>query len=264
LSDNNIYEQIDEAVGAGTGHLNHCSVVADQPVAALVSFAMVIASLLAGCTSTLAGQPYRPANVVERALPTAAELGKALGFRVETSTAPQLGGLDVLRDDKDALSPRDCAGITHAGYRQSYQGAPVRDTGRRLWMSTRTSDEHASAAVSIVELDSANSAQSWYTKSIAQWHKCHGITVAERTNSKFSFIQKIGQVTDSGGTLTAQIAVTTSDTMISPGVNWRALTTTSRYLVDVEVFRIGNYSRSADPDPSALAHLVVDKIAGMR
>lgn len=241
-----------------------CGVVADQPVAALLSFAMAIASLLAGCTSTLAGQPYRPANVVERALPTAAELGEALGFQVETSTDPELGGLDVLRDDKDAQSPRDCAGLTHAGYRQSYQGAPVRDTGRRLWESTRASDEHVSAAVSVVELDSVNSAQSWYTKSVGQWHKCHGVTVTERASSKLSFIQKIGQVTDSDGTLSAQIAVTTSDTMISPGVNWRALTTTSRYLVDVEVFRLGNYSRSSDPDPSALAHLVVVKIADMR
>jgi hypothetical protein len=241
-----------------------CGVVADQPVAALLSFAMVIASLLAGCTDTLAGQPYRPANVVERALPTAAEVGKALRFRVETSTEPQLGGLDVLRDDKDALSPRDCAGITHAGYRQSYQGAPVRDTGRRLWVSTRVSDEHVSAAVSIVELDSVSSARSWYTKNVALWHKCRGITVTERATSKLSFIQKINQVTDSDGTLRAQIAVTTSDTMISPGVNWRALTTTSRYLVDVEVFRIGSNSRSADPDPGALAHLVVGKIADMR
>ncbi len=228
---------------------------------ALLSSAMLIAGLLAGCTSTLAGQPYRPANVVERALPTAAELGKALGFRVETSTEPLLGGLDVLRDDKDALAPRDCAGITHAGYRQSYQDAPVRDTARRLWESRR---EQVSAAVSVVELDSVNSAQSWYTKSVAQWHKCRGITVTERASSTLSFIQTISRVTDSDGTLTAQIAVTTNDTMISPGVNWRALTTTSRYLVDVEVFRIGNYSRSPDPDPAALAHLVVGKIADMR
>jgi hypothetical protein len=241
----------------------HCGVVAGQPVAVLLSSALV-ASLLAGCTSTLPGQPYRPANVVERALPTAAEIGKALRFRVETSTDPQLGGLDVLRDDKDALSPRDCAGITHAGYRQSYQDAPVRDTGRRLWVSTHASDEHVSAAVSVVELDSVNSARSWYTKSVAQWHKCRGVTVTERASSKLSFIQKISQVTDSDGTLTAQIAVTTSDTMISPGVNWRALTATSRYLIDVEVFRIGNYSHSADPDPGALAHLVVGKIADMR
>jgi hypothetical protein len=238
--------------------------VADQTVnRALLSSAMVIASLLAGCTSTLAGQPYRPANVVERALPTAAELGEALGFRVETSTGPQLGGLDVLRDDKDALSPRDCAGITHAGYRQSYQDAPVRDTARRLWESTRAGDEQVSAAVSVVELDSVKSAQSWYTESVVQWRKCREITVTERATSTLSFIQTISQVTDSDGTLTARIAVTTSDGMISPGVNWRALTTTSRYLVDVEVFRIGN-SRSPDPDTSALVHLVVGKIADMR
>lgn len=231
---------------------------------ALLSAGVVVTmGLLTGCTTTVAGQPARPVNVVERALPTAAEIGHILGFPVEGDTAPQLGGLDTLRDGKDNVSPRECIGITHAGYRQSYEGAPVRDTGRRLWITRYSRDENVSAAVSIIELDSAHSAQSWYSKSTAQWHQCQGVTVTERIH-KLSFFQTISRVTDSNATLVAQIALTTNDSMISPGVNWRALTATSRYLVDVEVFRIGNSSRSADADPGAIARFVVDKIAGLR
>jgi hypothetical protein len=228
-----------------------------------LSAAAATLTLLTSCTSTVTGQAARPVNVVERALPTAAELKQVLGVAMGAGTPPQLGGLDTLRDDKDAVSPRDCAGITHTGYRQSYEGASVRDTARKLWTTPYSTDDHISAAISIIELDSAHDAQSWYAKSEKQWHKCQGVTVTERLQ-KLSFIQTISRVTESNETLTVQIAITMNDKMMSPGVNWRALTATSRYLVDVEVCRIGDDAGSPDPDPSAVARLVAGNIANMR
>lgn len=229
----------------------------------LLFAAIAIAGLLGGCTNSVAGRPARPVNVVERALPTAGEIARILSSPVEADTAPQVGGLETLRDAKDTVSPHQCIGITHAGYRQSYEGGSVRDTGRRLWVTPYRSSAHLSAAVAIVELDSTRNARSWYANSVKQWHKCQGMTVTERI-TRLSFIQTIDQVTDSNSTLAAKIGLSTDDRLISPGMNWRALTATSRYLVDVEVFRIGEATDSADPDPTAIARFVVDKIAGMR
>lgn len=229
----------------------------------LLFAAIALVGLLGGCTNSVAGRPARPVDVVERALPTAGEIARILGSPVEADTAPQVGGLDSLRDAKDTVTPHECIGVTHAGYRQSYEGATVHDTGRRLWVTPYRSAAHLSAAVAIVELDSAQSARAWYLASVKQWHKCQGMTVTERI-ARLSFIQTIDQVTDSNATLAAKIGLSTDAQLVSPGMNWRALTATSRYLVDVEVFRIGKDSGSADPDPTAIARSVVDKIADLR
>jgi hypothetical protein len=72
----------------------------------------------------------------------------------------EVGGMDALRDDKNASSPRECAGVTHAGYRQTYQGAPLRAAARGFSTTPQSSDDRVNVVISIVGLEAPSDAQS--------------------------------------------------------------------------------------------------------
>ena len=227
---------------------------------ALLSAAVLVLSLLAGCTATVAGQAVRtPPNAVERALPNSSELGRVLGLPMESESLPQVGGIEALRDDKDASSPVECAGVTHAGYLRAYRGAPLRAVARGFWTTPQGGDDRVNVVVSVVELDSPSSARSWYVRTAAQWGQCQGVTVTERT-SAVSFIQKISRISDSDGTLAAVLSVSTDNGLMTPGLNRRVFTATSQYLIDAEVFGTLSHTDAANLDASAVAHLIVSKI----
>ena len=216
--------------------------------------------MLAGCSATVAGHAVRgPRNTLERALPDAPELKRVLGLPVESDSPPEYGGIEALRDDKDSSSPVECAGVTHAGYRRTYLGAPLRALARGSWITPQSSDDRVDVVISVVELDSVGSAQSWYVKTATQWDKCQGATVTEST-SAVSFIQNVYRVTDSDGTLSAELSVSTDNGLMAPVVNRRAFTATSQYLIDVEVFGTLRHPDASGLDAGAVAHLVADKI----
>jgi hypothetical protein len=77
---------------------------------------MVVAAAVlatAGCSGAVAGHAIRPAlPAVERALPAPADLERILGVTVDVDGLTRVGGLTALRDDGDAVRPRDCAGVT--------------------------------------------------------------------------------------------------------------------------------------------------------
>jgi hypothetical protein len=228
---------------------------------AALSVAVVACSLLAGCCATVAGHAVRgPRNALERALPDAAELKRVLGLPMEGDSPPEYGGIEALRDDKDASSPVACAGVTHSGFTVTYQGAALRALTRGSWMTPQNSDDRVNVVISVVELDSPSSAQSWYVKTAAQWDRCQGVTVTE-SSSAVSFIQNIRRITDSDGTLLAELSVSTDNGLIAPQQNRRAFTATSQYLVDAEVFGTLRHRDASDLDASAVARLVAEKIA---
>jgi hypothetical protein len=219
--------------------------------------------VLAGCstTSTTAGQPVKvPTPAVERALPDAAQLSHALaGLPVDNHGAVGVGGIDVLRADDNASKPRRCAGITHAGYRPSFQGAPVRAVSRSLWETPPGRDDSIIIVISVVELDNAPDATAWYAKTAARWAACANTEVTERY-SNTAFIQRVCTVNDSGQTLTAELTVTTEDGLITPQTNLRAFTLTSRFIVDVEGLATKDSSGAAKFDAKAIAQLAVDRL----
>ena len=215
--------------------------------------------MIAGCSTTIVDRAVRaPAGAVERALPDPSELGRVLGLPIESDAAPQVGGIAALRTD-DASSPMECAGVTHAGYRRTYQNAPLRSVARGLWTTIHGSDERVDVVISISELESSGSARSWYAQTSAAWLRCRGVTVTEHTNA-VSLIQNISRVSDSGEKLTADLSVSTDNGIMVAGLNRRAFIATSQYLVDAEVF--GTLSRPdvSTLDASAVAELVVRRL----
>jgi hypothetical protein len=225
-----------------------------------LSAAVLVFSLVAGCSVTVAGQPVRtPPSAVEWAMPNSAELGRALGLTMTAESTPQVGGIDAIRDDKAISSPMRCAGVTHAGFLPTFRGAPIRAASRGFWNTPQSSDDRVDVVVSVVELDSPSSAQSWYTRTVAQWERCRGVTVTERTGS-VSFIQTISNVRDFDHTLTAELSVWTDNGIMAPRLNRRAFTVTSQYLIDAEAFGTLNVDAS-DLNASAITHLVAGKIS---
>jgi PknH-like extracellular domain len=228
---------------------------------AVLSVAVVASSLLVGCSATVAGRAVRtPTNTVERALPNSAELKRALGLPFESDSLTEVGGIGPLRGDKDEMSPLDCAGVTHAGYGRTYQGAPLRASARGFWTTPQDSDDRVNVVISVVELDSPSSAQSWYVKTAAQWAQCQGVTVTEST-SAVSFLQNIRRITDSDGTLTAELSVSTDNGLMTPQLNRRAFIATSQYLIDAEIFGTLRYADASNLDASAVAHLTAGKLS---
>jgi hypothetical protein len=221
-------------------------------------FATAVA-LIAGCSTTVADRAVRvPADAVERALPAPSELGRVLGLPIESDAAPQVGGSAVLRAD-DASVPLECAGVTHAGHRRTYQNAPLRSVARGLWTTIHGSDDRVDVVISVSELDSSASARSWYAKTSAQWLRCRGVTVTEHTNA-VSLVQNISRVRDSGETLTADLSVSTDNGIMAGGLNRRAFIATSQYLVDAEIFGTLSRPDMSTLDASAVANLVVRRL----
>jgi hypothetical protein len=216
--------------------------------------------LLAGCSALVAGHPVRtPVNAAERALPSSFELRRILDLPIETDSLPQVGAMDALRDDENAISPAQCAGVTHAGYRLTYYGAAVRSVARGFWATSPGNDDRVNVVVSVVELDSPRGARSWYTKTAARWAQCQGVTVTEHTNA-VSFLQHIGRISDVDQTLTTELLVTTDNGIMMPGLNRRAFTASSRYLVDTEVFGTPAGSGNSRFDAGEIAHQTAAKL----
>lgn len=171
----------------------------------------------------------------------------------------QVGGLEALRPDNDAATPADCAVWTHAGNQRSYRGAPLRIAARESWKTPPSVENGVTVTVVVVEMDSAASNLTRYTTTATRWGRCRGVTVNERL-SALTFIEQIRSVGDADGMLTAELAVSTADDVMTPSLSRRALTTTAQYVVDVEVFGMLDTPEYDHFDAAAVAHATVDKI----
>jgi hypothetical protein len=228
---------------------------------ALLPTAVLFIAVSTGCTTTTTGAAVKqPPSIVAPSLPTPTELGKVLHLPMQTDGPLHIGGMESFRDTTESTSPRECAGVAHAGSLRTYHDAPVRDVASRLWTDRRGSDGGVSVGISVVELDSSSSAQSLYASSAGHWRNCRDVTMTEKIG-KLSFIEKVRNTIDSKKILATEITLSTDDKLMSPGVNWRAFTATSRYVVDVEVVRISRHPDVVGIDPAAVARLVVAKIA---
>ncbi|HEX7823687.1 MAG TPA: sensor domain-containing protein [Mycobacterium sp.] len=217
--------------------------------------------LLTGCASTVQGAAVKtPASRAERALPSADAVGQAMHLPMQIDAPPLVGGTEILRDDRGTSTPPECVAVTHAGDRNTYRDAPLRSAAKGTWKTPKDTVAGTNAVVYVLELDSPDSAQSWYTKLAARWQPCNGTTVTQRMES-LSFTQNISQIADSGGTLTADLLVTTGDGAISPMRNRRALTSSGQYLIDVEV--VDSLSGGTDSTTTNTASAVAKLVAGL-
>jgi hypothetical protein len=220
--------------------------------------ALFCAVVLSGCSATVQGQAVRPPPTrAEQALPSPAALGQVLNRPMQIDSPPQVGGTEVLRDDRGSTAPAECTAVTHAGDRQTYSDAPVRHVARGSWKTSQSSDDQTSVGITILELDSSGSAQSWYAKLAARWRDCQDSTVTQRVET-MSFIQEVGQVSDSDRTLTADMRVSSTDGIMPPSTNRRALTASAQFIIDVELLQDSSSTANsaAGGDTDAVAQLV--------
>lgn len=221
---------------------------------------MLLAGLVAGCTTTVAGHANpTPPPLVERALPSPAELADSVSQPMLGNGISQVGGLEALRPDDDAATPSACADVPHAGSQRSYRGAPLRIAARGFWKTPPDVEHGVTVVVVVAEMDSAASTLARYAAAATQWGRCRDVTVTERL-SALTFIEQIRSVGDSEGMLTAELAVSTDDGVMTPSLSRRALTTAGKYLVDVEVFGMLDTPDYEHFDAAAVAHATVDKI----
>jgi PknH-like protein len=217
------------------------------------SVALLCAVVLAGCSATVQGHALRPGpSSAEQALPSPAALGRVLNFPMQIDSPPQVGGTEVLRDDRRSTDPAECTAVTHAGDRQTYSDAPVRLVARGSWKTPQSSDDQVSVGITILELDSSANAQSWYEEVAGRWRHCQDTTVTQRVET-MSFIQDVGHVSDSDGMLTVDMHVSSTDGIMSPSTNRRALTSSARFLIDVELLESAGSTDDPNPGGGATA-----------
>ncbi len=206
-----------------------------------------------------------------KALPDPAELSVMVGATMQTEFDGPVGGIDVLPNGMGDASPIECLGVYSPRMRRTFQDAPVTAAVEGQWEATSESGEPGDADVRItaglIELDSAGSAHSWYSKFAAQWQSCQGQTVTMASAIAGSHEQNAAEITDvadTDGLLHAAVLVSaryTADARM-PLVKQRALTAAARFIVDVQVVRISTDSANhvADDEAVAVAHLIANRI----
>lgn len=229
--------------------------------------AAVVAATAAGCsTTTTAGVPA-PApssdHTIEHVFPTAAALGAELHTPLVSASTPRFGGTDVLRAPNTAPAPAECGGVIAAGERATFHDAPVRGAAVGTFVTnpaSRTADP-VNLVVSIVELDSPRSAQTFYATTRTRWQHCLNVTVTQPNGSAPS-LNRIDPVTESTGILYAGVTVSDAgEESMDPILERRVFTTKTRYLIDVDLAGAppADAGKAADT-ARALAQAIADHI----
>lgn len=182
---------------------------------------------------------------LQQLLPTAEEVGSAVGNRLDATGPPVSGSIDVLPDGIRAASevtPLECLGVVTPLMRVVYEEAGA-DAAvvAAAWQDFARFGEGltvSSAEAGVVRLDSEAAAERMFARFVSRWRSCEGVTVTLNTGAGGldltpSGVRVDGPVlsvtvlgADGGGTLPTEHAV---------GV-------AGDYLVDVDV-------AITDPDP---------------
>ncbi|MED5813743.1 sensor domain-containing protein [Mycolicibacterium sp. 050232] len=196
-------------------------------------------------------------------MPSRLELGQAVGTPVSVTSPVRVGGIEALRDDPEKISPAECASLMHAGMRREYQDAPLSAAARGLWATAKdSSGDSVSVSIAVIALDSPDSTDAWYRDTAAQWVQCQGETVTQPTDA-LTYTDKVIRTGTANGIATADLVVS-AEQVTTPTPLQRALTTTSRYIVDVDVFGTPEPTDGGAPNAGtavAVARLVSDNIA---
>jgi hypothetical protein len=165
--------------------------------------------VLAACSTNVDGAPKRPqAAGLEAFLPTADQVGRAVGNPIDRSGPAKVGSIDLLpnglRDSND-VSPLDCLGAATPLMRVVYQKGGV--TGVALQDFSRLGAGLAVSSVhtGVVRFDSDAEAARMFAAFVAQWRACSGTAVSVHVTPTASLQWRIADVRESGGTLSATV-----------------------------------------------------------
>lgn len=213
----------------------------------LPAVALLAVVALAGCSGTVEGQAVKPsasavaasARTFARVLPDEPAMSETLGSPMKNPYPHPPGGLSALPDGTGGAIPVECVIVSRAAMRQGYEGAHVRTASESTWQtstdSTMFPKPDYKVTLGVVELDTPEHAQNHYAALVTRWTGCQGRTVVQHNfgGSGSELTSQITQVSDTTGMLTAVVMESAFGDRPSPTA--RALTSTGRYVIDVEV-----------------------------
>lgn len=143
---------------------------------------LALVFLLIGCAHTVDGAA-KAVTTALKVLPTESEITEAAGNTLSTfSFQPFVGGVEILPDgyrtEADA-SPIGCVAVTDTASRIVYESTPVVAAARQSYFNWDEGVATSGADAAVVQLSTAEAAQSTYSSFARQWKQCDGATVVK-------------------------------------------------------------------------------------
>lgn len=203
--------------------------------------------LLAGCSTAVDGTGQR-AGVgdpppLQQVLPTAAEVGAAVGNPLDLAGPANTGGVEVLPSgiqDSTGASPLDCLGVVTPLMRVVYDDGGVEAVAWRDYSRFGAGLTVSSAEAGVVRLDSEEAAARMFARFTTQWQSCAGTTVTLHAGSGGLELTATDIRVD-GPVLSATILSDGGDGTVYPTEH--AVGVAREFLVDADV-------AVTDPDPA--------------
>jgi hypothetical protein len=228
--------------------------------------------LAAGCTATVdgvavdqspAGAPA-PARALDQVLPTSEELSDALGIG-PTGLMGQLveGGADTLLRgvDRAHATPVECVSTTYRLQQAVYGASAVRSVASRSWAAGSVDGPALSGFFGVVQLGSADEAQSFFAAAADDWGRCDGDTVVLQRGGPGASEQS--RITDVALEDRVVSAVVVHEAGHGGGTPiQRALGVAGDSIVDVEITDIAGARSGGAAGAVDVAQIMLDKLTG--
>jgi hypothetical protein len=208
-----------------------------------VVLAVTVCLVASGCTTMVGGTavdadaPDAPvmSAPLDQVLPTAAEMGKALGSGLNGFMGQLVeGGADMLLqgvNESDA-SPVECISATYRLQQATYRTSPVRSVASRSWAGGDFSGPPVSAFFGAVTLATPQDALSFFAAAADKWRRCDGQTMVLH-QAGLGGSSTISDVVV--GERTVSAVVTQSSAGGAPVTVQRAMGVAANCIVDVEI-----------------------------
>lgn len=204
---------------------------------------LIVVAVLSGCSVTVGGaaqrQPIGDRAALQALLPTAEEVGTAVGNRLDPAGPPVVGSIDVLpygiRDSSDA-APLDCLGAVTPLMRVVYEGSGVMGAAWRNYARLGEGLTASSAQAGVLRYDTDAEAARVFSRFVTQWRSCEGTTVTLFLDpiSRTGLELTVTDVRVDGAVLSATILHAADDG--GPGFRTEhAVGVGGEYLADVDV-----------------------------
>nr|CRL77964.1 LppR [Mycolicibacterium malmesburyense] len=235
--------------------------------AAAMTAALGACAIVAGCSTPAADTPspqvspavqLSPNPALDRALPTAEELGILLGGDGFMGQLVEGGPEMLLQGVGEAeAAPLDCVSIGYRLQKVVYQASPVRSVASQSWAGGDLNGPTATGFFGVVEFVDADAAREFFAASADKWHRCNGQTlVLNQADRAAQGASRITEVTIDDQVVSAVVMQDAGSTI------QRALGVAGDSIVDIEIADLAGPSPTGARQASAVAGLMLEKIAG--
>jgi hypothetical protein len=228
--------------------------------------------LAAGCTATVDGVAVdqspaaapTPVRALDTVLPTSEELSAALGI-APTGLMGQLveGGADTLLRgvDRAQATPVECVSTTYRLQQAVYGASAVRSVASRSWAAGSVDGPALSGFFGVVQLGSADEAQTFFAAAADDWGRCDGETVVLQRGGSGATEQS--RVTDVAVDDQVVSAVVVHEMGQGGGTPiQRALGVAGDSIVDVEISDLAGARSGGAAGAVDVAQVMLDKLTG--